>query len=234
MLKIPYALRPEYTDQFIYAEKAQKQVDYICPACNEKVRLKKGSIRCTHFFHSASSSCTNESYLHHMAKYLVFKHLQNTKTIQIDYEYKNSLKKEQYLNAFKLNNHRAFQNVRDNIYDSREIKQELINIENLIPKLETKYLDFRPDILLSQRQQLNLLEDSFMYDKSIFIEIVVTNASNYKKISSGIPIIEIKVRNFDDLGKIMNNDYDQLPVKLYNFDFVKKKTMNMKIEFIVS
>ncbi len=70
-----------------------------------------------------------------------------------------------------------------------------------------------------------------MHDKSIFIEIVVANPSNYKKISSGIPIIEIKVRNFDDLGKIMNNDYNQLAVKLYNFDFIREETMNIKMEF---
>jgi len=231
MLKIPYAVHPEYTNELVYAEKAQKQVEYICPACNEKVKLKRGSIRCSHFFHSVKCSCTNESYLHYMAKHLVYKHLQDAKTIQINYEYDDSLKREQYLNLFKLNNHRAFQNVRNNIYDSREVKQELINIKNLTPKLETKYSDFRPDILLYQRQQLSLLEDSLMYDKPIFIEIVVTNASSYKKISSGVPIIEIKVINFDDLRKIMNNEYEQLFVKLYNFDFLKKKTINIKIGF---
>ncbi len=42
----------------IFADKAQKQTDYICSKCDQKVRLRSGMHRHAHFFHiTPNRSC---------------------------------------------------------------------------------------------------------------------------------------------------------------------------------
>ena len=68
-LRVPFAIDDE---QRLYnPETAEKGKHYFCPACKEKVILKRGEIKTAHFAHKTSESCNQETITHQTAKQLI-------------------------------------------------------------------------------------------------------------------------------------------------------------------
>lgn len=73
------------TETYVLAEKADKNVIYVCPDCGDKLFLKKGEIRVAHFSHyKKDNPCTyythpSESQIHKDAKLLLKYLLENKK-----------------------------------------------------------------------------------------------------------------------------------------------------------
>lgn len=78
MLKIPYALGEDQS--IVKVKQATKGGKYFCPACGDRVILKKGEIKIAHFAHLASNSCSKESIIHKTAKKLIRQVVTNWKT----------------------------------------------------------------------------------------------------------------------------------------------------------
>ena len=71
----------------IYAEDAERGLDYRCPSCGEKVHLKKGAVRTPHFSHYSNSDCDwggNQSEAHLRTKKLIYEHFLKLKTSEKD------------------------------------------------------------------------------------------------------------------------------------------------------
>jgi competence CoiA-like predicted nuclease len=80
------------TNQYILPNKAEKNVEYICIDCKQKVIFRKGEVRVAHFAHySPTNNCSyyehpNESQLHKDAKYKLADWLKNKMKIIIDFD----------------------------------------------------------------------------------------------------------------------------------------------------
>lgn len=68
------------------SESNKSDGDFFCPACNDKMGLKKGKVRTHHFYH-ITKACSEETYLHKTAKKLLFDNLQKYKNTPIDKEF---------------------------------------------------------------------------------------------------------------------------------------------------
>ncbi|MDE0323710.1 MAG: competence protein CoiA family protein [Candidatus Poribacteria bacterium] len=76
-LKIPIAL--DNKNRLYKPQNAEKEKHYFCPACQERVILRKGKIKTAHFAHKASETCNQETILHKTAKQLVVQSISDWK-----------------------------------------------------------------------------------------------------------------------------------------------------------
>lgn len=77
-LRIPFAIDDEL--KLCRPTTAEKSKNYFCPCCGEKVILKQGEIKTTHFAHKISDTCNQETITHKTAKLLVQKMVQDWKS----------------------------------------------------------------------------------------------------------------------------------------------------------
>lgn len=76
-LRIPLAL-----DEFnlvVSPEIADKKNKYFCPSCSDLLTLRKGKIKKTHFSHKASDTCSQETIIHQLAKFLIIQRIKEWK-----------------------------------------------------------------------------------------------------------------------------------------------------------
>jgi len=74
-------------NEYVLPYKADKNKNYKCIGCQQKVILKKGNIRKCHFAHHSQTQCSyyehpNESELHKEAKYKLALWLKENKSIE--------------------------------------------------------------------------------------------------------------------------------------------------------
>jgi len=80
------------TNKYVLPNKAEKNIEYICIDCKQKVLFRKGEKRVAHFAHySPTNTCSyyehpNESQLHKDAKYKVADWLKNKDKIEIIFQ----------------------------------------------------------------------------------------------------------------------------------------------------
>ncbi len=79
------------TNEYVLPYKAEKNKNYKCIGCQQKLILKKGNIRKCHFAHYSDTSCTyfehpNESDLHKEAKHKLAYWLKQKHRINIDWD----------------------------------------------------------------------------------------------------------------------------------------------------
>lgn len=73
-LKIPMAITNR--GDLVHIDNAERDVDYLCPACGTLLLIKQGEVRTRHFSHPATSSCSTESVQHILAKRLLMDAIQ--------------------------------------------------------------------------------------------------------------------------------------------------------------
>ncbi|MBI1268136.1 MAG: hypothetical protein GC193_11985 [Cryomorphaceae bacterium] len=166
-----------------------------------------------HFHHLVPDKTSKETYLHETAKQVFLdsyeQALQNDKPFQLEYAYDatcNRLFKETGVKC-KLG--------------SRTDKFDLTRVYDTF-FLEKGYEGFQPDIRLSSTK--NPLEN-------IFIEIAVTHESSSKKLKSGHKLIEIKIRNDEDIKALRKNHISVLNANTSLYNFRKK---GIESEFCLS
>jgi hypothetical protein len=136
-----------------------------------------------HFHHIEYSPHDNETYLHETAKEVFYDTYLNclNKGLPFQIEFWKEAKCNQH---FKKTGITCQLN---DILDTYDLTQKFKEI-----KVERKFDEFKPDIQL-------LSVDGEKVKEVIFIEIFVTHRSTDKKINKGNRIIEIKIRNEDDI-----------------------------------
>jgi hypothetical protein len=175
---------------------------YACLQCGDTLIPKKGKIYRHHFSHKNKLDCNYETYLHKLGKILFFNLYKNCIDNKIpfytDYE------------IIKIcNTCDAKENFNLNCYLKSEVgKIDLTTIFDQV-YLEKNHDGFIADVLLKSSQRKEV----------IFIEIWVTHKCEKIKIDSGNRIIEINLKNEDDL-KFLEKKYIHQNISncsFYNF-----------------
>ena len=81
-LKVPVALNNQ--NRLCTPEQANKEQDYTCPSCQDRVILRKGTKKTPHFAHKFSELCNQETILHKTAKHLIVQTISDWKSGQGD------------------------------------------------------------------------------------------------------------------------------------------------------
>ena len=195
-----YALtQEEKLVDIINITKENKDNEYICISCGNKLIPKLGSIRIHHFSHFVKNEiCSYETYLHKLGKNIFYENYLKCIENNIEYNIEYQFIKE-CNHYFKKYNKKC-------IY--RE--EELFNIQKYFKKIKFQKKDgnFIPDLLLIDENDKN----------KIFVEIFVTHRVSDEKINSKNRIIEIKLKEEKDVELITKNilSYKDSRVNFYN------------------
>lgn len=162
-----------------------KQHTYRCPKCKDPMTPALGD-KIKHHFRHKGDHCSFESYLHKVAK-LRFKE---------EFEHRD----EFLIRADVVNGCDRFDEclLRKNqlIGGCKNIYQKVLNLKDYydVCELEKKYEDFTADVLLS---------DSQGKYTPMFLEIYVSHPCEEGKIQSGVPIIEFKIKDEEELNALL-------------------------------
>lgn len=178
---------------------------FFCFSCADRMIPKKGNIKIHHFAHK-TLTCSFESYLHKLAKLKFYfsysKCLEESKPFYLEYHLNTecfSCKEKLQVTCLSKNEFRLF---------------DLTKTFNQI-FIEKGIDGFIADILLKSSSSKEIL----------LIEFAVTHECTIEKISLGHRIIELKIKNEDDLTPISLNriGYEKFNIRTYNF---KRKTLS--------
>jgi hypothetical protein len=175
-----------------------KDNEYDCISCGEKLIPKLGNIRAHHFSHYDSNICSKETYLHKLGKIVFYinyiKCIENNLEYNIEYEFTKEC--NYYFKKYnKLCNYQEGQKY---------------NLIKYFPNIEYQKKDnnFIPDLLLIDKNNKN----------KIYVEIFVTHRVTDEKINSKNRIIEISIKEENDIELIKSNNlsYKDRRISFYN------------------
>lgn len=159
---------------------------YICIGCGNPLlpRAIGSKYRRPHFYHKELVDCSGETYLHKLAKKLIKEKFENSEKFEISYPVT-----------------RTCQNT------NCQLRSEKCEDKNKVCKYDLKqYYDtcteeaeingFIADLLLTNSKSTNLAP--------VLIEVCVTHACEEEKRNSGLKIIEIKIKNEEDINALLN------------------------------
>lgn len=173
---------------------------YYCISCGAEMVAKLGEVNVHHFAHKGEGeSCSFESYLHKLAKKLIKKKYEDSRTFHIVI-----LQKKVCMRKVKCKFY-SEEKCYEKEYKTFELKQFYDNCQE-----EEQIDNFRADLLLT---------DSNGKYKPILIEIKVSHECTPEKINSGHPIIEIPIKTEDDIIDLSKRSIWQYDGKkrYYNF-----------------
>lgn len=81
-LRIPLAL--DESSRIVDPDAANKDTAYYCPSCGDSLVLRKGQVKKPHFSHKVSDSCSQETVIHKLAKFLIIQNIKDWKVGQGD------------------------------------------------------------------------------------------------------------------------------------------------------
>lgn len=162
-----------------------KQHTYRCPKCKDPMTPALGD-KIKHHFRHKSDHCSFESYLHKVAKLRFKEEFERRDKFLIRADVVNGcdrfdecpLRKNQLIDGCKY------------------ICKKDLNLKDYydVCELEKKYEDFTADVLLS---------DSQGKYNPMFLEIYVSHPCEEEKIQSGVPIIEFKIKDEEELNALL-------------------------------
>lgn len=206
MIKYSWALykgKPIHIDEV--TKKMRKEGDFFNIVSGKRMTAYLEGKFQKHFHHLAKDKISKETYLHETAK-LVFidsyrQALQNRKPFQLEYEYNAICNRLYQHTGIKCE------------LGSRTDKFDLTRVYDTC-FLEKRYDGFQPDIRLSCKDNAS---------ENIFIEIAVTHESSKEKLMSGHKLIEIKIRNEDDIRAFRHRYISVLNSNTLLYNFRKKR-----------
>ncbi len=154
---------------------------YHCLSCGMEMSAVLGN-KIEHHFRHKGDECSRESYLHKLSKLLLKERFDKSPTFEISY----------YIVKGGCSNECC--SLRDKTCEENlelftlDLKKDYNHCE-----IEGSYKGFRADVKLSDTRNPDR--------KPIFLEIYVKHKCSNDKIASGIQIIEIPVKNEDDVLK---------------------------------
>lgn len=174
---------------------------YTCIACGTALIAKiKGEKREKHFAHRTRVTCSEETYVHRLAKqtfFDVYSHcLTTNEPFLIVLSYPRMCDK-----FVKILGHRCNLGT---LYKAHDLTQYYDGI-----KLEQRDDSFVPDVLIFSTQNP---------DRKIYIEIAVTHFLSEEKRKSDHRIIEIPIEDEGDIDKIRGRKLSEKEASFVNFD----------------
>jgi hypothetical protein len=182
-IKYRYAMHPDgsVADAYGLERKNLKPGEkFVCIACERELIPHLGKIRRKHFVHKAKLSCSPETYLHRLAKMLLYTEYQQCLDKGTPFILERTIEMVCYSHIGLLG-------------QVCKLPLELIH-EDLthtypVVRLESGSDGFVPDLLLESSDGL----------QKLFFEIAVTHRASKEKIQAGRPIIEVVVASEEDL-----------------------------------
>jgi hypothetical protein len=183
---------------------------YYCPSCGKELRPRLGDKRVHHFYHKevvSNNLCAIETYLHKVAKTLLYLRLQEL----------NSLNQPYVIDLFDLlvitdSNNKVVEQKLDSTYSGYNLLEGCIRIN-----LEKVYGTYKPDILLE-----------YSTKEPLFIEIQVKHRSTFNKRENN-DLIEVIIKDESDFERITKS-LSEIPDETFNLDKYRiKKTQRSTI-----
>lgn len=193
------------------SEGTRDQHSYRCPYCNGPMIPVLGK-KNTHHFRHDGEHCSYESYLHKLAKLRLKEAFEQRDEFLVETVVDNACDRfdECVLRERGL------------VSGCKDSYETLLNLKNYydICELEKEHNGYTADVLL---------RDSRGVHEPMFLEIYVSHPCDVEKIQSGIPIIEFKINNEEDLNELLNQKIfrEQRNVQVPN----KKKKTEDKVLF---
>jgi len=151
-----------------------------------------------HHFRHKGDTCSYESYLHKIAKLLVAKKFDESKSFVVEYPISRFCEKIDCP-------------LRSKQCENNQKRLSKIDLRKEYDKCEVEgiYNGFRADVMLSSSDNPDKLP--------LFLEIFVSHECSKEKIDSGIPIIEVSIKSEDEIDNYLNGFPDD-GIKFYNFN----------------
>ncbi len=158
---------------------------FKCIECGSEMVPHKGKVRAHHFKHFGprTPACTDETYLHFLAKTQLYETIRDA--MAAGRPYNIEFKRPYVCNRNKMEfGHVCRQHSGIEKWDVTRAFDKVA--------LETRHADFIPDVLLS----------SSRHDDVLFLEIKVSHGCEEEKIKSGFRIIEVEVSDKADISRL--------------------------------
>ena len=181
-----YSYAKDRKGDIVHIDNARQGILYRCLQCGNEMIPKKGDINIHHFAHKIECVCNGESYLHKLAK-LKFKEIYD-RSAEFILEYRSPAKcpldKSFYSCPFIIPD--------CNTLDPHVRKLDLKKIfDQCLIEFPVDNGRFFADILLK--------DSSGKITKPMMIEFYHTHKCEPEKINSGWPIVEIKIKDEEDI-----------------------------------
>lgn len=210
MVKYLYAI--DDSGKLVCISEASKGTKYICPECNDEMIPVLGKVREPHFRHK-NKECSRESYLHKVSKLYYQNLFYNSDKFVVKYYVKTGCNKMDC-------------KIRGNDCETSDYTLRELDLKGLYDTCEIERGDFgyRADVKLSNSKDETTLP--------LFLEIVFSHRSTIDKLESGIPIIEIDVREQSDLTLPIVESYspdsqNDGRVRIYNLPRTRQYKKNL-------
>ncbi len=166
---------------------ADRGKQYFCPQCHALMVPHKGKRRRWHFTHKANiENCNYETYLHKIAKVKIKEAFLNASKFIISYDVPAICSKR---DSCKINRgERCVCNGRV----EHDIRQFYDRCEE-----ESPYKNFIADLMLTSSTKPER--------EPILVEIYVSHKSTTQKVTDGVRIVELQIRNEEDIDEIVSS-----------------------------
>lgn len=185
----------------------RKSSKFTCIGCGHEMIAALGDVREHYFRHKNLEKCSNETYLHELAKRKVKEIFDEKESFFIVYNANNSC--THYNNC-------PFHGCKKDFKQNIDLKKYFDTCE-----VEKGYGRFRPDLLLTHSEFPN---------RKLFIEINVHHPCSEDKLNSGFRIIEIDVNSEQTIIYPFYEDFEH--IHFFNFDFIREVIPNKKYKRI--
>lgn len=187
LIQYPYAIGKN--GDLVHIDRVTKtnRDTFYCPNCGDEMIAGLGD-KISHYFRHVSSECSNETYIHSLAKEVFLREYISCLEQGLPFLVRFGARKEcTHCNDNDVPIGPCHVGRGERTYDLTNDFKEIY--------LE-KYDDgFRPDLLLKSR-----------HGRKVYIEIAVTHYTEAPKLKTGITIIEIPVKTTVDLSPIFAHD----------------------------
>ncbi len=176
---------------------------YYCFGCGGELIPNLGQKKIKHFSHKSAGTCSRETYLHELGKDAFLR------------KYTQCLKDEKpyiFKSSYPATCNRYQSEIGETCKTKKIVDIDLTRYFKAI-ELEKPYNGFKPDILVSTADGAQVL----------FIEIAATHKCEENKINSGNRIIEINVKNENDISRILSGTLSESWQGLNIYNFNKKE-----------
>lgn len=176
---------------------------FTCISCDNILIPKLGKVRQKHFAHKYTYNCSEETYLHKLAKNLFFQEYQKCLNRRIPFYLGSKVSRV-------CNANEAFFGITCQLESFSRFVDLTKIYTNVL--LETREGEFIPDILLTN--------DSG--NEKLFIEIAVTHFLTEKKANSSFNIVEIQIKSESDIDFIYQHLIRQNDPRVKRINFPEK------------
>jgi len=183
----------------------RKSSKFTCIGCGREMVAALGEVREHYFRHKSHESCSNETYLHELAKRKIKEIFDEQDHFYIVYNANNTC-----TNYDSCPFHSCNKDYKQNL----DLKEYFDTCE-----IEKGCGKFRPDILLSHSE---------ISSRKLFIEINVHHPCSEEKLKSGFRIIEIDVNSEQTVIYPFNEDFGH--IHFFKFDFNRSIIPHKKLK----